>query len=83
MRKAVHDGSRVASNLSVNSCRKTQKGKKFIGRLAARQNKGGLISKLIGIRWREYLDRLFFWTAGELELKLESLQNYVIQTRVK
>jgi transposase InsO family protein len=34
------------------------------------------IERLIGTLRREYLDRLFFWTADDLERKLESLKKY-------
>ena len=40
------------------------------------------IERLIGTLRREYLDRLFFWTAGDLERKLESFKNYYNEARV-
>ena len=40
------------------------------------------IERLIGTLRREYLDRLFFWTADDLERKLESFKNYYNTARV-
>jgi putative transposase len=40
------------------------------------------IERLIGTIRREYLDRLFFWTADDLERKLELFKNYYNATRV-
>src|ERR1039457_3353906 len=40
------------------------------------------IERLIGTLRREYLDRLFFWTADDLERKLESFKNYHNTARV-
>jgi putative transposase len=40
-----------------------------------------LQSKYPSIR-REYLDRLFFWTAADLERKLELFRNYYNAARV-
>ena len=40
------------------------------------------IERLIGTIRREYLDRLFFWTADDLERKLESFKNYYNAARV-
>jgi hypothetical protein len=35
------------------------------------------IERLISTLRREYLDRLFFWTADDLERKLESFKHYL------
>ena len=40
------------------------------------------IERLIGTLRREYLDRLFFWTADDLERKLELFKNYYNAARV-
>ncbi len=40
------------------------------------------IERLISTLRREYLDRLFFWTAADLERKLESFKNYYNADRV-
>jgi transposase InsO family protein len=40
------------------------------------------IERLIGTIRREYLDRLFFWTADDLERKLELFKNFYNVTRV-
>src|SRR6266403_3374235 len=40
------------------------------------------IERLIATIRREYLDRLFFWTADDLERKLELFKNYYNATRV-
>jgi transposase InsO family protein len=40
------------------------------------------IERLIGTIRREYLDRLFFWTADDLERKLELFKNYYNAARV-
>ena len=40
------------------------------------------VERLIGTVRREYLDRLFFWNAGDLELKLARFQDYFNQQRV-
>jgi len=40
------------------------------------------IERLISTLRREYLDRLFFWTADDLERKLESFKNYYNAARV-
>ena len=40
------------------------------------------IARLIGTIRREYLDRLFFWTADDLERKLELFRNYYNAARV-
>ena len=40
------------------------------------------IERLIGTIRREYLDRLFFWTALGLERKLELFKNYYNAARV-
>jgi putative transposase len=40
------------------------------------------IERLIGTIRREYLDRVFFWTADDLERKLELFKNYYNTSRV-
>ena len=40
------------------------------------------IERLVATLRREYLDRLFFWTIGDLERKLESFKNYYNADRV-
>jgi transposase InsO family protein len=40
------------------------------------------IERLIGTIRREYLDRLFFWTAADLERKLELFKNCYNAARV-
>ena len=40
------------------------------------------IERLIATLRREYLDRLFFWTAADLERKLELFKNYYNAARV-
>src|SRR5260370_28350912 len=40
------------------------------------------IERLIATIRREYLDRLFFWTADDLDRKLELFKNYYNATRV-
>src|SRR6266478_323190 len=40
------------------------------------------IERLIATLSHEYLDRLFFWTADDLERKLESFKNYYNAARV-
>jgi transposase InsO family protein len=40
------------------------------------------IERLIGTIRREYLDRLFFWTADDLERKLKSFKDYYNAARV-
>jgi transposase InsO family protein len=40
------------------------------------------IERLIGTLRREYLDRLFFWTADDLERKLDLFKNYYNAARV-
>ena len=40
------------------------------------------IERLIGTIRREYLDRLFFWTADDLERKLDLFKNYYNAARV-
>jgi transposase InsO family protein len=40
------------------------------------------IERLVATLRREYLDRLFFWTADDLERKLESFKNYYNAARV-
>ncbi|MGI9294524.1 MAG: integrase core domain-containing protein [Pseudomonadales bacterium] len=40
------------------------------------------IERLVGTIRREYLDRLFFWNARDLERKLESFAHYYNQSRV-
>jgi transposase InsO family protein len=40
------------------------------------------IERLIATLRREYLDRVFFWTAADLERKLESFKNYYNAARV-
>jgi putative transposase len=40
------------------------------------------VERLIGTIRREYLDRLFFWTADDLERKLELFKNYYNAARV-
>ena len=41
------------------------------------------IERLIATLRREYLDRLFFWTAEDLERKLESFKHYYNAARVR
>lgn len=40
------------------------------------------IERLIATLRREYLDRLFFWTAEDLERKMESFKHYYNAARV-
>jgi len=40
------------------------------------------VERLIGTIRREYLDRVFFWNAHDLERKLESFRQYYNQNRV-
>ena len=40
------------------------------------------IERLVATLRREYLDRLFFWTADDLGRKLESFKNYYNTARV-
>jgi putative transposase len=40
------------------------------------------VERLIGTIRREYLDRLFFWNAGDLARKLEAFRDYYNSQRV-
>jgi len=40
-----------------------------------------VVERLIGTVWREYLDRLLFWTAADLERKLVAFQQYYNEHR--